>query len=446
MWTALPLAVTALSAFGLWWAMRGFRSWGTRYLIGIVWLRYALAAIPDVTYTPVAAGLSINALVSIVAVGGGFFVINRSLLLLKYVAPVYAFMAVIAVSAAVNGPDAGVINTLTKWGYFLVVALLTYDAVKTYGADRLFARLSVAFIAPLTLQYLSFLLRYAKATESDGSVSYIGSYSHEAVLSTIVLTFIVLLSFGGAGRKLLARVFFIGLGVFGLLLANYRTSILAAGPALSVFFFRGSLMRIVPEQRPLVAVAVLFAFSGLLAFVGVSLGERFADIGAVFGDGFDLFKAPYYFTSREQDLLSARVYLWSRYIHGYLEGDLLNYLFGYGPNSWEGVFPKYAHNTFVSCLYEFGIVGVIALAAIFSQSLFGLIWAPDRATAFSLLAANFGFLLLCMATMPLWLMEGIILFGFITGYAWREMAAGRARFAPVKTDGVNIGSAAPAQL
>ena len=59
-------------------------------------------------------------------------------------------------------------------------------------------------------------------------------------------------------------------------------------------------------------------------------------------------------------MFSGRAYLWSQYIEAYLDGSIINILVGFGPEAWVGRFSLYAHNTFVSYLYELGLFGVAA--------------------------------------------------------------------------------------
>src|SRR6185295_8118598 len=75
-------------------------------------------------------------------------------------------------------------------------------------------------------------------------------------------------------------------------------------------------------------------------------------------------KEPQYYTPDERKLMSGRPYIWAAYIDGYLDGGAKTLLVGYGPSAWVGKFAIYAHNTLVSTLYEYGILGVLAIVSV----------------------------------------------------------------------------------
>ncbi|MBX9745840.1 MAG: hypothetical protein K2X34_02995, partial [Hyphomonadaceae bacterium] len=114
-------------------------------------------------------------------------------------------------------------------------------------------------------------------------------------------------------------------------------------------------------------------------------------------------------------LLSGRPRIWSMYIYGWSLGEPLQHLLGFGPESWAQIFPLYAHNTLVNYLFEFGIVGVVGVL---------FLWLSMLAAAFRvrhvhrpvLIGAHFSFLALNMSTMPMWMIEGNLLYGIICGY------------------------------
>ena len=93
---------------------------------------------------------------------------------------------------------------------------------------------------------------------------------------------------------------------------------------------------------------------------GMALQERFADIATVLYNFDELIKAPEYYTSEEKRLFSARVYLWSSYLSVFFTSDLATQLIGLGPESWQDLFRYYAHNTYVSYLFEYGYLGLLS--------------------------------------------------------------------------------------
>ena len=107
-------------------------------------------------------------------------------------------------------------------------------------------------------------------------------------------------------------------------------------------------------------------------------------------------------------------------------GSLLNLAFGFGPDSWENVFTQYAHNTFVSSLYEIGAVGLASIIVLFvSNFTFAFGSVPEH--RLPVVSAHLGFLILNMATMPLWLIEGNILLALTLAYTLHDQMPRRVR-------------------
>jgi len=128
--------------------------------------------------------------------------------------------------------------------------------------------------------------------------------------------------------------------------------------------------------------------------------------------------------------LSARAYIWSSYIYAWKAGGPIQHLFGFGPESWEGLFKVYPHNTLVGTVYELGLVGVLGMLSLWLT----MLWVAMRAKGerLMLIAAHASFLLLNMATMPFWQLEGLGLYGFLCGYTmYRARALASPRREPI---------------
>src|SRR5206468_15797 len=106
------------------------------------------------------------------------------------------------------------------------------------------------------------------------------------------------------------------------------------------------------SQRLAIGIFVGIVSLGVFGLAAWVLRDRFADLATVLDSGTELMKRPELYTRAEVQMMSARPYIWSGYIYGYLDGGTLQHLIGFGGNSWDGVFSKYAHNTLISSLYE----------------------------------------------------------------------------------------------
>jgi len=269
-------------------------------------------------------------------------------------------------------------------------------------------------VIPLLFQILSVVFHVAKASEADGSASYIGGYNHEAAFSIVLATCFVIACFA-SGLNVVARGFVLLVLIAGMALANYRTSILAFAPLAFVQFNLDIIGRFRPRDRGFVAIAIL-TLSGLAALAAAwVLRDRFADLVTTLSNLDDLMKPQEEFTLDERHLLSSRPYIWSGYIYGWLDGGLKNHVIGFGPDSWIGLFEVYAHNTLVSTLYEYGVIGIAAIMLLWG-SMFYTAFRVRQGSRGKLLTAHLSFLILNMATMPHWMIEGDILYGVICGY------------------------------
>jgi hypothetical protein len=149
--------------------------------------------------------------------------------------------------------------------------------------------------------------------------------------------------------------------------------------------------------------------------ISSSLAERFSDISLILNNLNELIKAPEYFSDAEQDIFSSRVYLWSQYLTVFSQSDFLHRMVGLGPESWSGVFDKYAHNAFVSYIYEYGYLGITTFLIVniylLKQALNNQSKILGRKLFFSIL----GLMVMSLSTMPLWNIEGLICYALISG-------------------------------
>lgn len=382
------------------------------FAICAIWLRFFLSAFHTITYPSLVAGFSINALGSIGVAGLGLMLIPTAVFTLKKLLPFYFFFVAIAVSGLINTEISGTLNVLVKWCYFLVVASAIFLSIRIQGQNESFKKLLVAFAMPVSLQLISVLLGHAKATENDGSTSYIGGYNHEAAFSMIIVSFIFLVGLVERGT-LKFRTLLFSVSVVLLVLVNYRTSILTILPIAAVFYYTLVETRLKPSQKVPVMTIVTMLLVFTFMVLSFTMRERFSDVALLVSNLDLILKAPVYFSESEKDIMSARVFIWSQYIDAYRNAGLVNQLFGFGAESWSKVFPKYAHNTFVSYLYEFGIIGIVTFIIILVQTLLNALKLANASLSKTVSFSILGFVTMNMATMPLWNIEGLIFFSIV---------------------------------
>lgn len=408
------LPVTAMLLVPLVIAARRAGSMAGAFVVVALWLRYIAGAYHLYMFKPFAAGLSGNALLSIGVTGFGLlFVVRPANLALKWLLPVYALVALALLSALLNGDPAGGINAGVKYAYMTVIIVAVFQALRIDPDARFLSWAMVSFLPLLVFQALSLALHLPKGSEDGDGLVWIGGYNHEAAFSVAMMTGFLVGCFAKSAPRPI-RVAFLAATFLGILLAGYRTTILAFAPLALAVFLSGLTLSVRRDQR--VPMAVSAGVAGvLLVAVGVLLySAKFADLGAFLSDPTALIKPPRDFDYLERQVMSARPLIWSSYIYAWAEGTPLQHLFGFGPESWVGLFKVYPHNTLVGTLYDLGWFGVAAMLALWTVMFTAAIAA--RGERFKLLAAHFAFFLLNMATMPFWQVEGLAMYGLLCGY------------------------------
>jgi len=395
--------------------VRRLRDSCATFLLLATWFRYGIATFHQYTYPPVVLGLSLIALTSIIVVAVGLVVVGGRNLLIRKLIPIYGIMLVVLISAIANERWIEAVNATFKWLYLIVFALAAYSAMQRLGSDRIFRSLAVIFAGPIGLQWLS-VPWGLKTTAQDGSSFFIGGFQHQQSISIIFLTFLFVTCFSPS-LSVIASYGRLVIVVVGVALANYRTSLLAAALPASSLVVSRLAGKFVPKQRSI--AYVLLGLVTVFVFIGVATlaRERFADLGTTLDKGASLIKPPEHFTTEDKRLFSGRLYLWSQYIDAYFGGDIINILVGFGPDSWVGRFTTYAHNTFISYLYEFGLFGLAALLWILISNFLTAVRVRDNGRLI-LISWHIGFIVLNSATMGIWTLEGAILYALLLSQTW----------------------------
>lgn len=414
----------ALAVLMLGYALTRTKHLTGRFLIGIIWLRYMMQVFPDITHPPIVGGFSLNALASLAVCTIGAVIVSGRARVLARLPVVLTLMIAIVLSGLINGVYANMIETLLKWGYFFIVALCLYDCMQRDGDARILAPLLWVFVPQLLLQALSVVIGAGKASEGDGSVSFIGGFSHEAAFSIVLVTCFAVASLAPRVPPAV-RIGLLLASVIGVFAANYRTSLIALAPIAVGYFTFSTARSFTTRQRLFIGAGTLIGAIGVTVLAAWLLRERMADIAVAAGDD-AIFKPPGEFNQTERALFSGRIYLWSSYLHAYMAGSDLRILFGFGPDSWVGVFPKYAHNTVISYLYEFGLFGAVLIVLVWVGMLLRARTISDPWLRWQVLFTHLGFIVLNFATMPYWQLEGLILYGLLCGHTLALTSRARA--------------------
>lgn len=427
--SSLPLPLLLIGvAVWLFFAWRSARSQHPAFVFIYLALstRYISNALHEVMADELIAGQSANALVTLVTVGAGLYLARDLLLRYKANLVIFAFIMVLAISGLWNQQIVGTINSVLRELLSVGIILAIVAALDAEPKDGSFVkRLLPVFFTPLLLQFMSIAFNYPKASEADGSVSWIGGYIHEGVFSIIFLTGMVVttLASGLSARRrtVLLVVFFVA-----IFLANYRTTLLAALPILFTHLVIGGSAGFRPNLAGPIRVASL-AIAGLLGVALVALlADRMSDIGVALNNFDQLIKPPTDFANAERDLFSGRAYIWSTYVFAVFGSDFAHLMFGFGPESWVNAFQLYAHNVFVSYFYEVGVLGLSAYLFFFGYFAV-MAWNTPHPRRWAVLSAHLSFFILAMGTMPTYTIEGIMLYSVIVGFTMYNRLAYRQR-------------------
>src|SRR3546814_10666557 len=100
----------------------------------------------------------------------------------------------------------------------------------------------VSFLPLLVFQALSLALNMPKGAEDGDGLVWIGGYNHEAAFSVALLTGFMVGGFARSARRAV-RIAFLMVTFIAILLAGYRTPILALTPPAPAAFLGGLTMR-----------------------------------------------------------------------------------------------------------------------------------------------------------------------------------------------------------
>jgi hypothetical protein len=420
------LALTLASAVPLVFAWRAMRSNVARFVIVAIWLRIVFDGWAYLTLKSY-GGIKPITLLSLATVAIGVLVVDRRAWLMKAVLPIYAIIAVLIASAVLNGVPTAFLDTSVRLIYLALLMLGAFLAMRHEGAARFSAWLLVAFVPAFMLQLGSVALGVRRFTERDNSAAYVGGFGHESAFALLVIAFLVVVRFA-TRLGLSVRFGLILIACASLLLANYRTAIIAVAPLVAWQLAELTLSALQKRYRN--AALVVFAVLGM-SVAGAAVvggGERYADVWQLASNAGTFLREPEDFNRADMQVGSGRSYLWSQYYYGWNRGGPMQHAIGQGPEASNTAFKVYAQNTLLAYLYETGIVGVILMLVLWVA----MIWLaatarwPERGY---LLVAHLTFVVLNMSTMPFEMIDGLVLVALLYGYTLYAHYAPRSRAA-----------------
>lgn len=409
----VQLLCTLLLCLALRKGLQDSQSRSNRFVVISLWVRLIVSNFHFYTAKSLGPGLSINSLVTIGIVGFGVLLIRRRLLGSVILLPFIPFLASVVISGIINHNLMEGLDTIMRILFCAVLSMHCYESLRTTNVPN-FIRITLLGLSPALVFGLAALAtRTGKFSEFDSSYAFVGGYGHESLYSMILIAVMAVVILA-PNMRLRISLPLMGVTLLLLMLANYRTAILACGPAL-LYFAIQTLTRLIPRNtRAIVAISVGIVLAGG-AILFVMASPRFADLSNTIADISGGMKDPASVPMAERKLLSGRYYIWTTYYDGWKHADALHQTVGFGPDAWKERFPLYAHNTFFHYLFETGVLGLMSLLLMFFSMLIAS-FSARPSEKLKLVALNFTFLVLNMATMPLFQVEGLMALGIIWGW------------------------------
>lgn len=423
-WLTINLLVLALTGVYVLVAVRRIQDLRAGFLIVAIFVRFCSASMAEYTAVPGPGGLSINAITSLGVIGAGALLTAPRDLALRALWPFHLYIAVCVISMVFNralGPGVGV---LLNWTYMLILALLFRHAVRQFGCDRILRLLLPVFAMPVILGLLSYLVGFGKFSTHDGSISYHGSFNHESNYSIIVFTSLmvsVLIKWKQPGIKFA----FVAIAILAIFVANYRTTVLGLIPLIMLMGFSTFNAAVPKRFRATAGLCGVLVAMALLPLAVSNIPARYQEIIIFLGsDSIDLTN-PVAMPEVDRLFFSARLYIWSLYIHDFMRGDLLVTLFGWGPGTYADnknlIFDYFnniivhAHNNYIFDLHQIGIFGFGALLLLHANVIVRAALLRDRHYANLLIAGQIGLMIISLATSPFNVIEGLIAYAMLLG-------------------------------
>jgi O-antigen ligase len=417
MWNAFIFVAAAISLTATLVQLRKLPDFPTRFLVFAVWFRLLLAAMHEITYQPAFGGLRINAVFSILITFAVVVLCDRRVFQIRHVQSLYVIILIIFISGLFNGQYNPMVDFVFRYAFLVGMALLAYRAFRLFDPDVVLRALVSACSLTLILQVFSIATGKYKLAEADNSISFTGGYFHESTFAQIVLIFL----FSSVLIRRAPLYWYLGsvLAAFiAIYFSNYRTIIIGALPITVVVLAYAGFSLAPRRSIPYLVMGMGLAVAFLAASIDQVLPDRFRTLLDFTQHSGLLFADPASFTFEQRDILNHRVYVWAKFITAFLQADVYAWIVGSGSQSYLKFSHVFAHNTFISFLFEYGVLGLAALLYMVIYNLRIAMDVGDNRLSLMLLAGMVGFLLVNMADMALWGIEGIMAYGVLCGRAW----------------------------
>lgn len=356
-------------------------------LLGVhIFSRLTLDSAHAITYKNIIGALSIMKLYStgFIIFGLVYLFYKREIKLNWLLVLFFMLLSTLLATAIYHNTWFDFLESILKWIYLWLIIVLTKLSINRVD----FKRFSIVILAFYLYPIVNFLYSVAvgKKDCADGVCRFMGTYSHQGVLSFILLTIIpITLYLLIVEKRVIKKCFYtviLLLAHVGIYSASYRTVWVAL-----VFYWFGFLVLFIREislQKKIFLFLVTAMIMGYLLFPGSyvndKMGERLAPLANILQEPYKYFDLssseayrvitgqPYVAKKEENLMLSGRIGDWKALMIAYRDAPIEEKILGMGIGMDEKIMASYkwgrsydAHNIYIETLVETGILGLAAL-------------------------------------------------------------------------------------
>jgi hypothetical protein len=414
-WQLVIVAVFAATLVLVLLEQRHLRDLPTLFLALAIWGRFFVAFMHEYSLQPIVAGLSGIALYTFLVMCIGLTIIPPRYLFYRHLFPYYALFLCVVLSGFVNAEWAGIVADLSRWAFFVVIALLALRAFQTVGIPKVVRLLLIVFLPPLILQMLGAVVGI-KSYGPDGAPTYIGGYFIDSSFWKILFGLICVSALLRTRYDVVPMLAAI-VSLFGIFLTNHRTALMGTLPVIGMMGISVLGHLKAPALRVVLVLAMGVGVLAATPFAFDAVSERYRAIGEFALNLDKAFADPMTLSESERRLGSGRIGDWSTLLYAWRDGDAVTHLLGFGPET----VPVQPHNEYVGFLFQFGVIGLALFVVILAWQVVLTFQVKDRILGLRLLACTIGFIVVCFTTNQVWAIEGLLTLAIINAVTWAAL-------------------------
>jgi len=418
MWPLVVLGIYAISLFIGLGRLREFKHGILYFTFIALWGRLLLNYFP-IAFKPVAAGISPIALYSAGVLACGLLILTSRYLhvfFLKHLIPFYLLLFSIIISSLLNNMLVPLIFEISRWGFFLVIALLTYVCIKDLGKRNVVNVYLIIFVVPLLLQLVSVPLDL-RSLDNEGMLVYLGGFQGGSAFWQMLFALICLCALA-CGRRdhLLFSVAL--LCVVGLYLTGKRIAVMGTLPIFLMFAYTMGFRYMDISLKMLITFISVIVLSLVIINIEYLLPQRYMAVLDLASHVTSVIEDPRLLTEEERSAGTGRVGIWTILLFEWQQGTWVNKIFGFGPEAYGGNQP---HNAYIAMLYQYGLVGLFLFLLVLVWQVVSALRSKDAVRGLRALGCIGGYATIALAGNATWALGALMALAFISAVNWAAL-------------------------